>query len=618
MLIGRPRSLGVGVGVSDALRIGVDAACLANGRGYGRFTRELLAALVETAREHQFVLYGDRGSLRALDLDASERARRRTSRRTSRRRTPRPRTAIARRSTCFGSRARCGETGPTCSGRPPSTPTSRCRRASPSLITIHDTITERYPELTMPSRRARLFWNAKVKLALWQATLVLTVSDFAAREIEEILGVPSDRLRVAGEAAARDLPAEHGERGGTRGAARPAFPAGAPWFTYVGGFTPHKHVDRIVRAHAVLVGEALERGTAFRISCSSARRAPTTSTASAPESTRRSRSAVRRSSCGGRASCPTTSSATCSRERARCSCRRRTKGSAFPPSKRAACGAPVVATTASPLPQLLEGGGFFVAPGDVDALVAGDARAARRRRARAARPHRARARRSPHVARQRARHARRARRRRRARRVAAPPFPPSRDAASLLHGHHVLSAAELRRGRRGRAVARARAGARADITSPSSATTTRIARSRATAIRCRRRIDDGVVVHRLASRIGAGRRRAHAADGPPDRARRDAAPPARRRARSTSSTITTSRSSAVPPRSRSAEAVKLYTAHEHWLVCPTHVLWRHRTRAVPGTPVHALPAQLPAARRSCGAIRGSSSGSSITSTRSSR
>lgn len=24
------------------------------------------------------------------------------------------------------------------------------------------------------------------------------------------------------------------------------------------------------------------------------------------------------------------------------------------------------------------------------------------------------------------------------------------------------------------------------------------------------------------------------------------------------------------------EAVKLYTAHEHWLVCPTHILWRHR------------------------------------------
>lgn len=28
-------------------------------------------------------------------------------------------------------------------------------------------------------------------------------------------------------------------------------------------------------------------------------------------------------------------------------------------------------------------------------------------------------------------------------------------------------------------------------------------------------------------------------------------------------------------------AVKLYTAHEHWLVCPTHVLWRHHTEPCP-------------------------------------
>jgi glycosyltransferase involved in cell wall biosynthesis len=27
--------------------------------------------------------------------------------------------------------------------------------------------------------------------------------------------------------------------------------------------------------------------------------------------------------------------------------------------------------------------------------------------------------------------------------------------------------------------------------------------------------------------------------------------------------------------------VKLYTAHEHWLVCPTHVLWRHRAEPCP-------------------------------------
>lgn len=29
------------------------------------------------------------------------------------------------------------------------------------------------------------------------------------------------------------------------------------------------------------------------------------------------------------------------------------------------------------------------------------------------------------------------------------------------------------------------------------------------------------------------------------------------------------------------DAVKVYTAHEHWLVCPTHVLWRHGREACP-------------------------------------
>lgn len=30
------------------------------------------------------------------------------------------------------------------------------------------------------------------------------------------------------------------------------------------------------------------------------------------------------------------------------------------------------------------------------------------------------------------------------------------------------------------------------------------------------------------------------------------------------------------------EAVKIYMAHEHWLVCPSHVLWRHQREACPG------------------------------------
>ena len=351
------------------MRIGVDAACLANGRGYGRFTRELLAALVDGAREHQFVLYGDRGSLHTLDVGAPNVSVVHVAQRVS------PAHAAA----ADGYRSPADMlrlTRAVWRDRPdvfwsPSVYTYfPLPPGLPSLITIHDTITERHPELTMPTWRARLFWNAKVKLALRQATLVLTVSDFAAREIEEILGVSPDRLRVAGEAAARTFqPSTASEVARTAHAA--GIPAGAPWFTYVGGFTPHKHVDRIVRAHAVLVGEAMEQGAPVPLlmlvgttsadnfhgvgagiheaiaQCGTAEFVRWTGFMPDEE--------LRHLLTGTRAVLLPSEN----------------EGFGLPAVEGAACGAPVVATTASPLPQLLEGGGFFVAPGDVEALVAG-------------------------------------------------------------------------------------------------------------------------------------------------------------------------------------------------------------------------------------------------------
>jgi len=355
--------------VSASLRIGVDAACLANGRGYGRFTRELLAALVESAREHQFVLYADRASLDSAGLDAPNVRVVHVAQTVS----------PARAAAADGYRAPVDMlrlTRAVWQDRPdvfwsPSVYTYfPLPPGQPALITIHDTITERFPELTMPSRRAQLFWKAKVQLALWQATLVLTVSDFAAAEIEEVLRVPRERVRVAGEAAARTF--QPGTVHEAKEAAHAAgVPSGAAWFTYVGGFTPHKHVDHIVRAHGVLVREALERRTQVPylvlVGTTSAdnfhgvgsgiheaiAQCGTSDfvrwTGFMPDE------ALRHLLTGTRALVLASEN----------------EGFGLPAVEAAACGAPVVATTASPLPRLLEGGGFFVAPGDLDALAAG-------------------------------------------------------------------------------------------------------------------------------------------------------------------------------------------------------------------------------------------------------
>src|SRR5688572_28956655 len=45
--------------------IGVDATCWANGRGYGRFARELMRAMTRRAGHDRFVCFGDRRSLDA-------------------------------------------------------------------------------------------------------------------------------------------------------------------------------------------------------------------------------------------------------------------------------------------------------------------------------------------------------------------------------------------------------------------------------------------------------------------------------------------------------------------------------------------------------------------------
>jgi glycosyltransferase involved in cell wall biosynthesis len=341
------------------MRIGVDACCWANGRGYGRYTRELMKTLVGRAPGDEFVCFMDPWTAERFDLVA-----------------PNVRVVAVPMSAAPTSAAAAeGSRSPGDMLRltravwhekpqvffSPSVYTYfPLPPRMPSVVVVHDAIAERFPELTLPTPRDRWFWRAKVLAAIWQARFVLTVSDFSLRELREVLGVPVDRMRVTNEAPAPEyLPSDSPSR--IDAAAKAVgLPPGARWLTYVGGFNPHKHVDALVRAHGRLVAE-LGDAAPYLLLVGSTR------SDVFHKGLETIREEIERQETGDRVIWTgfvadedlrhLHSGAVALVLPSAC------EGFGLPAVEAAACATPVVATTASPLPQLLEGGGVFVRPG---------------------------------------------------------------------------------------------------------------------------------------------------------------------------------------------------------------------------------------------------------------
>ncbi|MBI4516693.1 MAG: glycosyltransferase family 4 protein [Deltaproteobacteria bacterium] len=231
------------------MRVGIDGACWLNRRGYGRFTRELVAAMVPLDRSVEYTLLFDFDAADAPPAPEGVRVVRIPTRR------PGARSAAAdgRRSLrdlWLTSRAISRERFdvvffPSAYTYVPVTGPGRI------AVVIHDVIAEELPQQVFATRRAAAQWRLKLLAARAQADLVVTVSEASRQGIARRFGITAQRMLVISEAANgcfRPLP--HDQRMlallARLGLVDQRF------VLYVGGISPHKNLAALLDAFAAL------------------------------------------------------------------------------------------------------------------------------------------------------------------------------------------------------------------------------------------------------------------------------------------------------------------------------------------------------------------------------
>jgi glycosyltransferase involved in cell wall biosynthesis len=236
-----------------AMTIGIDATTWWNQRGFGRFIRGQLGAMLDEPRGHRFVLFIDREPAEEMIRPNIVIVRVPTS-------------ATVTDSAVADDNRRIRDVlafSRAASSRPldifwfPAVYSwFPVRPGIPSIVTFHDAIAEHFTDLVLPQLRGRLLWDLKVWLAKRSARHIATVSQAAREEIVRYLRISPEKISVILEAAdARFGPVTDQSQ---RQAARQAMglPASRRLILYVGGLAPHKNLAGLIEGF----GKAVDDG----------------------------------------------------------------------------------------------------------------------------------------------------------------------------------------------------------------------------------------------------------------------------------------------------------------------------------------------------------------------
>jgi glycosyltransferase involved in cell wall biosynthesis len=339
------------------MRVGVDATCWLNTRGYGRHARALLSALLRSDHANQYVFYLD-GDAAVVPDDLPANIELRHVR--SGRPTVHAAAADGRRSVCDMwrmsralSRSDCDVLlFPTIYSYVPVW--GRAKR----VVMIHDVIAEKFPQLTFPNAAARLAWHSKVALGRWQADSIATVSEYSKARIVEHFGVAPERVAVVGEASDPVFRVLDTPQPGPRLA---AFGIGGERrsIVYVGGFGPHKNLSALVNSFARIVRQTAFADTQLIMVGDHATEAFHTQFSQIRQQVEALQLADRVVFTGF---LPDEELVVLLNLATVLALPSWMEGFGLPAVEAAACGLPVVATTASPLPDLLGVGGLYIDP----------------------------------------------------------------------------------------------------------------------------------------------------------------------------------------------------------------------------------------------------------------